>query len=443
YWFLLDPASSDETALRPQPALPELLTMVLTEGGWSSPFNQHNRRLVEDEVLPAYLPSQRWFAGKTDKIAKTSVLAGSMLPGEPGQMGWPMLLVDVRFREGEGQRYALPVAITWEEEGSEQRTALLPYTIARARHGRREGAVCEAVADPGFALAAVYAVGAASVLPGRGGKVVFERTSAFAQASLPAAPVVKRVGGEQSNTSILIDEYGVLKIYRRLVSGIQPEIEATRFLTEVAHFANTPPLLGSWRFVAEDGEETELGVLFAYVRNQGDAWTQALNYLARYLDEGLLMAPREARPSEPQTPLTPEATAHPVYLEFAAQLGLRTAELHRALCPEFAVEPAFAPEPTTEADLTAWRERAVRAASATLDALARGRRELSAPGQLLADRLLERRKVLLDRYGALLPARLDALKTRFHGDYHLGQVLAVQNDFTIIDFEGEPLRGLA
>jgi maltose alpha-D-glucosyltransferase / alpha-amylase len=443
YWFLLDRAPADEPSARPPATMPELLTMVFPEAGWSGPFSQHNRQHFENEVLPSYLPNQRWFAGKGRKLAKTTVGAGVVLPSDKDPLGWPLMLVDVDFRDGEAQRYFLPLALTWEEEGSETRGALLPVTLARARRGRHEGAIYEAAADPGFALALVKAIGAASeVAGGRGGRVLFERTGAFETARLPADPSVKRIGGEQSNTSILIEEYSVLKLYRRLVAGAQPEREMTHFLTEVAHFANTPPLLGSCRFLADGGEETELGVLFAYVRNQGDAWTQALNYLTRYLDEGLLMAPRETRPPEPTTPLTPEATAHPLYLELAAQLGLRTAELHRALCPEAAVDPAFMPEPITPADLAAWGEHAVRAAEATLGALARSRDALPPAAHPLAERLLERRAALLARFGELLPARLDALKTRFHGDYHLGQVLAVQNDFTIIDFEGEPLREL-
>jgi maltose alpha-D-glucosyltransferase/alpha-amylase len=149
------------------------------------------------------------------------------------------------------------------------------------------------------------------------------------------------------------------------------------------------------------------------------------------------MAPHEPRPAEPPTP---EALAHPLYLDLAGQLGQRTAEMHRALCPDEAVDEAFAPEPITAEDLAQWRDHAVDGGRATFDNLARRRDALPAAAQALADRLLPLRETVLERLATLLPAGVTVLKTRFHGDYHLGQVLAVQNDFSIVDFEGEPLR---
>ncbi|HKW54176.1 MAG TPA: putative maltokinase, partial [Stellaceae bacterium] len=436
YWFLLDSAPTDETGWRASAALPELITMVMSSG-WTGSLDHHNRRLFESEVIPAFLPNQRWFAGKDRRIAGTKIVAAPELLG--GESSWRLALLDVDFRDGGSQRYFLPLALTWEEESSEQRNALLPSTLAKARRGRREGAIYDAVADQAFALALVRAMGEARELSGYGGMIKFERTNAFESAAPPPRPTVKRIGGEQSNSSILIEEYGVLKLYRRLAAGIQPETEMARFLTEVAQFPNTPPVLGALRFIEGD-EEIALGVLFAFVRNQGEAWTQALNYLTRYLDEALLMMPHEARPMEPATP---EASAHPLYLELASQLGQRTAELHRALCPTTPVDAAFAPEPISRQDLARWRERAVDSAGAMLGRLAQRRDGLPPPAQALVDRLLQRREALTQRLAALLPARVRAVKTRFHGDYHLGQVLAVQNDFSIIDFEGEPLRAIA
>jgi maltose alpha-D-glucosyltransferase / alpha-amylase len=437
YWFLLDQMPMDDSGWRMPPVMPEFITLVVPNG-WASLLDRHNRRLFEAEVLPAYLPNQRWFAGKGRRLERATSLAEIEFSGRDGT--WLVTLVELTLREAGRQLYFLPLALSWEDEGSEKRTALLPCTLARARRTRREGAIYDAAADSAFAQAVVDAIGAAREITAPGGVLRFEPTAAYAQAQRPANPTVRRIGGEQSNSSILIEEYGVLKLYRRVAPGINPEVEMARFLTEEAHFPATPPLLGSFRFRGRDNEEIALGVLFAFVRNQDSAWAQALNYLARYLDEALLMAPAETRPPDPATA---EATAHPLYLDLAAQLGLRTAELHRALCPQSSTDPAFAPEPITAEDVASWRARALASAESMLATLTARLGALPATAQTLAEHLLGQRERLLARLQELLPETIAAMKTRFHGDYHLGQVLAVRNDFSIIDFEGEPLRPMA
>jgi maltose alpha-D-glucosyltransferase/alpha-amylase len=436
YWFLLDPTPSVETGWRAPSTMPELITLVLPNG-WASLMERHNRRLLEQDALPTYLPTQRWFAAKDRAVLQATVVAQAELADATGK--WLMLLVEVAFRDGEPQLYTLPLAVVWDIEESEARSGLPALTVARARRTRSLGVVTEAVADPGFALALVHAMGAGHRLAAGGAEIVFQRANAFDEAELPAQPSVKRIGGEQSNTSLLIEEYGVLKLYRRLAHGVHPEIEMARFLTETAGFANTPAFLGSFGLLGGSIGEAALGVLFANVRNQGEAWSQALNYLTRYLDEALLMAPHEGRPADPTAV---DQSSHPLYLELAAQLGRRTAEMHRALCPEGAVDPAFAPEATTAADIAEWRERALASARSCLDKLARRRANLPAAVQDSVAQLLDQRNAVLERLAGLLPDEIAALKTRFHGDYHLGQILVVQNDYAIIDFEGEPLRPL-
>ena len=108
-----------------------------------------------------------------------------------------------------------------------------------------------------------------------------------------AAPLRRRTGVEQSNSSVFFEDYGMLKTYRRLQPGPHPEIEMSRFLVERAGFANTPPPLATLDIAItgpEGTEECALGVLFGFVRNQGDGWTLALNYLTRYLDDALIDA---------------------------------------------------------------------------------------------------------------------------------------------------------
>jgi maltose alpha-D-glucosyltransferase/alpha-amylase len=238
---------------------------------------------------------------------------------------------------------------------------------------------------------------------------------------------------------VLFEDYAVLKMYRRPQSGPHPEIEMSRFLVERAGFANTPPPLATIELSSsdEDTPPTALGVLFGFVRNQGDGWSLALDYLLRYLDDVLNeAAPGATPPGRPEDRPDPDH----FFLALARQLGLRTAQMHRALAEHGDGDPDFAPEPITSADLAQWRGELEASAQTMLARLERVRENLPEPAREVADHVLATRAALLDTIRLLAPDRIDAVKTRHHGDFHLGQVMAVQNDFYIIDFEGEPGR---
>jgi maltose alpha-D-glucosyltransferase / alpha-amylase len=441
FWFVLAPV--DETQAAPAPSvLPEFITLVLAHG-WADLLDRHNRPQVEAEVLPSFLVTQRWFAGKGWRLLGTGIVNRAELPRPNDKTGsdpWLFTMVEAVLHDAPAQRYLLPLGVVWESDPND--TSLNPQKLADVRRFRRNGAIIDAAAQTDLVLATVDAMARGTVLAADSGRIVFSQTSAFGRVALPEEPVVRRLGLEQSNSSILIEDYGVLKFYRRLQPGISPEVEMSRFLTEV-EFPNTPPLLGIIDLVDEsDGSPpTTLGVLTAFVRNQGEAWTQALDYMSRFLEDSVM----GSAAASPQGPATPGSEHNLFFFTLARQLGRRTAQMHCALCPDTergAVDPAFAPEPTTAADLEAWRMAAHAGADRAIAALERAGSQLPEGGREPAAQLLADRDVLTGVIDALIPSTLTAAKTRFHGDYHLGQVLVVQNDFTIIDFEGEPLRSV-
>jgi maltose alpha-D-glucosyltransferase/alpha-amylase len=264
-------------------------------------------------------------------------------------------------------------------------------------------------------------------------KLVFSRTTAFPESVEVDTLEIQRLGREQSNSSMLIGEAMILKFLRRLQIGVHPELEIGAFLTEQAQFENTPPLLGALERETASGEKTALALVHGFVRNQGDGWSYTLDYLSRFLDDYKLM-PTELREAEQDHP-------HAHYLAVIRRLGLRTAQMHRALAHP-GTGPAFAPEAVKPADLIRLRRAVRQQASQAFNVLRRARRKLPIDLHEAVDGLLSRRRPILEYADSLIPKRIDSLMTRCHGDYHLGQVMVVHEDFYILDFEGEPSRTL-
>jgi maltose alpha-D-glucosyltransferase/alpha-amylase len=438
FWFDLLPVAQEDSTQ--QTALPEFLTLVMPRG-WSDLFRQHNRPQLEGDAVPSFLPRQRWFGEKDQRIKNASVLAygeiARQLEDGSGSETFLAEVVEAQLAGGACARYFLPLAAIWSPAETELRQGLTPVTLAELRQFRKEGVLVDALSQDGFALAVIDAINREATIPLEGGEIRCRKTLSFVGSALPERFTVRRAGTEQSNSSVFFDGYGMLKFYRRLQPGPHPEIEMSRFLVETAGFANTPPPLATLEIAVvgkSEREEHALGVLFGFVRNQGDGWTQALNYLTRYLDDALISSGER-----------PSALADPdvFFLMLARQLGIRTAEMHRALAENTGSDPDFTPEPISLDDITEWRDDLAGAAAHMLSGLERERSSLPAPTQDLAGRVLALRHALFERILRLIPDSVDAQKTRYHGDFHLGQVIVVQNDFFIIDFEGEPARALA
>ena len=275
--------------------------------------------------------------------------------------------------------------------------------------------------------------------------------------SLSPGPLPSRVGSaEQSNTSILYGEQMILKLFRRLQHGENPDVEIGRFLTEVARFPRIPPFLGEIAVTSASGEKTTVAMLQGLVANQGDGWQWFLEQLAGFFASVAdLPAPPEAPgPSflNDRKPLR-EAVQHASpSLEAAALLGRRTAEMHLALATPTS-DPAFAAEPFTSNDLDRDGRRINAQITSTLEAL---KTKLSTLKDQVADDaalLLSRRIQLFARANAITVQTAGGQRIRIHGDFHLGQTLRTgtafagqgsdSGDFVLLDFEGEPARPLA
>jgi maltose alpha-D-glucosyltransferase/alpha-amylase len=430
FWFLLSEtaqAPSWETPLPDQ--LPELVTLVLPREEAHAQIVGAAIALLENEILPAFLPNQRWFADKDAALGRIKLLDVVALRADATQAYCALVEVAPSQR-----MYFLPLAITNTPAG--ERNTLARSTLARVRRGSRDGFLYDGLATDAFVLALLEDVQAQRRRRStRGGEFVGYATAALAAVELPAEPIVRRMNVEQSNTSVVVGEAAMLKAYRRVHRGPQPELEVARFL-DVVGYENTPALLGYVAYEHPDVEPMALCILQRFVESQGDGWGATLAYLERFFD-------RRKNMDATQQALTPENTLpvdeHAIFLERARTLGQRTAELHRAFATSTG-DPAFEPEPITGADVDDWETQAQATAETALATLERERDRVPAALRDEVEALLARRAEIFARLAVPPLGDASVSKTRYHGDFHLGQVLVVRDDFMIVDFEGEPGR---
>jgi len=396
---------------------------------WRIGLAEKARRQFEAEIVPRFVETQRWYAAKGETVTRATLVEHALWKSD--QQEWLLGLFDVKA-QGEPSRYFAPLALAWEDHDEERVKALAPATLARVRQQAKVGVMADAFADEPFVRALVGAVHANLELPAGGGRIRFAATRAFEEILAgddPAALPVVRTSAQTSNTGVSLGSRLFVKGYRRVRTGINPEFEVGRYLTEVARFANCVPVAGVVEHVTSEGETTTLALLQAYCSNQGDGWGHTLEYLERFVESRRTV-------TEP-----PAVDAHGAYLALVHTLGLRTGELHAALAQRHG-EPAFDPEPLTDADIAAWRGGVLKEALDTLALLERHRGEMPSPARDEARTLLIEREALVSRIEGAGRGGGATLKTRYHGDYHLGQVLLSKNDFLITDFEGEPARSL-
>jgi maltose alpha-D-glucosyltransferase/alpha-amylase len=441
YWFRLstevEVPSWHEEHLPPM----ELPVLVLI-AGWDSFFPQrigHLRQPVavqlhnqlQKEILPQFLPTQRWFAAKGEVIAGVEF----DYPGEwtDAQGTWLPLRLKVHLGQSGTQYYFLPLALVWSED-DERIHELLHAVLAKVRQRAQVGVLCDAFADQCFCQALVRGMGENQRIPLAEGQLEFSATRAYAKlVGEPGELTMRQPSAAGSNTSVILGDRVFLKGYRRLQEGLNPELEMERFLTEVSPFPHIAPLAGALEFKGRDGSAMTLALLQGFIPTQDDGWTYTINYLERFFEK-ILVAPQETRQNVTDA-------AHDAYLMLMTTLGQRTGELHQALA-KYTGDAAFDPEPITQDDLSAWREQILHEATSTLDSLAQSRARLADRLQAHVDELLASKAALLNYISDPIPRTVEAIKARYHGDYHLGQVLVAENDFIIIDFEGEPARPL-
>lgn len=450
YWFSLEAPRIEG---RRAESLPQEPTLISIEAdNWDAIFYDGRQAQLE-QLLPAYLRPRRWFGAKSQKIK--GVVVNDLIVLPIGQELTYLVLITVQYTEEASETYLLPMAYAEGEQASailyDQRHAV----IAALRY-HPDQAIPGLLYDPlikrEFCATLLELVRSRRRLRSeRGGELAglpMRSLRTLIEAADSLEPTIMR--GEQSNSSINFGNRLILKLFRKLDAGINPDLEINRYLTDEVSFRHTPPLAGTLEYTHPGEEPIALGLLQGFVPNEGDGFDVALDRLNDYFDalQALpTLEPPDVRTSVPalldaaDEPPAPSADLIGPYLESARLMARRTAELHLALARSQAA--AFAPEPFSLLYQRGLFQTMRSQASETLRGLRRLLPELPNAVRDEATALLAHERALIERFQRISASKIEAVRTRIHGDYHLEQLLYTGKDYQIIDFEGEPRRPLS
>jgi maltose alpha-D-glucosyltransferase/alpha-amylase len=482
YWFCIGCREVDRVE-----ASPAALPHCQVRDPWDDLLKTRGRKALR-EALELYLVRQRWFAGKARALQSVDIL--DLFDMNVGQVTEVprLMLVSAAYAEGEPDAYVLPVMMI-DEEWAVDVLAEHPLAgILRVElpHEERTLILCESAWNEHFWQRLLETLAGKRKLTSQQATLAGVRTAAFRElwddSLLDQPPSVH--GGEQSNTSATFGDRFIFKLFRRLTPGANPDFEIGQALTELTNRPNVPLVAGALEYRDDPVRKMTVAVLHQFIPNVGDAWTYTLDELGRYLERVQTLTPENAiveaaaptggrvgtahQPgseldgpenddrmlagSQNDLPIPkslsellasePPPLAHDTvggYLHSAELLGQRTAELHVTLA-KIDGDTAFVPEPFSRLYQRALYQSMRSQARATLELLRSQVRSLNEEARVQAQRVLELERSIFARFGELLDRRIDARRTRCHGDFHLGQVLFTGKDFVIIDFEGEPER---
>ncbi|MBF6569967.1 MAG: maltose alpha-D-glucosyltransferase [Candidatus Binataceae bacterium] len=446
-WFALEPAHKDTVALTGASIRPH----IEATGNWDNFIRGGTREMLEPAIA-SYLPHTRWFRSKARTIKRAAIQDVVPLPESNGAV---MTMVEVEFTYGDTESYVIPMSRAEGDRAVEMRSRLPQQAIAdlrlAGRTGGGEGLVYDATADADFCRALLGIIERRRHLRGELGELRVGATQTWSavRQALNGVTEVRPIRAEQSNSSVVFGDRLILKMFRRLDEGVSPDLEIGRFLTERAGFSHTPPLAGWLDYHTGRSEPRTMAVLHGFVPNQGDAWEYTGHELVRFFERAVTKRDVNVRLSD--APLVrlitdqqpPRAVRDLIgaYLEVAGLLGQRTAELHLALAA-VSDDPAFAPEPYSSLyQRSAYQS--MRNLTGQVFRILRGQLNALGPEvRAAAERLLPSQDRITARFGAFIKRRFSVVRTRCHGDLHLGQILNTGKDFMIIDFEGEPARSL-
>jgi maltose alpha-D-glucosyltransferase / alpha-amylase len=437
FWF-----QADTTEKKDESATSTELFLYKTDISWERLlFNYNEVRVIERKILQPFMKKCRWFGGKAKVISKMSIHKVIPLKVE-GETHF-LTIIEVDYVQRLPELYFLPMCFVPSDNIFDKVEYTAQSVVSRAEIQGKSGFILDSSYDSTFRDFLFTSMDKKMRVKDDAGTLEFN-SSVYTK--LNADKVESKIlKADQSNTAIIYNDQYFFKFYRKIENEINPDLEIVRFLSENTSFRNAPKYAGSVEYRDQEGKTMVLGLLQEKVENQGDSWVMTIDSVGRFYERVMAKAKKEKLPKlinrdaikfEEAPELIQEFIGKGFY-ERVVRLGQRTAEMHLALASD-SVTPAFAPE-----YFTANYQRSLYS---TLRKLLRDRfkmleqalPKLNDETQKLGKEVLAMEDAILECFSEIYQTRITAIKTRTHGDFHLGQILFTGKDFIIIDFEGEP-----
>jgi maltose alpha-D-glucosyltransferase/alpha-amylase len=437
-WFVLEKVHPEMDSDK---ALP-----LIQLNHWDELVSEDVLEQLERDILKDYMMKMRWFGGKGRLIETIRVINYANIP-LPEDSAY-FLLIEVQYQSGLPEIYQLPLAFGRDQFANKVKDHCPQAVLAMVKIGDREGVLYDAIYGFDLQQAIITNMARGANIGQKGSQIRFyanERLRKYVEEFEKVKPRV--LSAEQSNTSITYDNRFFLKLYRKVDRAMNPDLEIAHFLTEHAKFEHVPAFIGAieWKF---QHDSLIMGMMQVMVESNSDAWTYIMSrlddYNERILEFGELTPP----------PLRGSLTDPLAYEDLPAEmrelidgqiaeqirlLGVRTGQMHMALASRNDI-PDFKPEEYSlhyQRSLFAGLQSLVRG---TFQNQSRNISKLSDEVRREAEEVLAMKDEILQELKGIYRKKIDVVKIRIHGDYHLGQVLFTGKDFIITDFEGEPAR---
>jgi maltose alpha-D-glucosyltransferase/alpha-amylase len=442
FWFQVDKAES-----RIKTEGGGELPLLKTDVSWERLLENYNEvRLFERNILPLFMKKCRWFGGKAKQISKISI--HKTIPVKVEGDTHFLTIIEVHYVQRLPELYFVPLSFVSTDNLLERVEYTVQSVLCRAEIQGRAGFIMDSSYDRVFRDFLFTSMDKELRLRDDEGGTLEFNSSVFAKIDLKSGVDSKILKADQSNTAIIYNDKYFFKFYRKLEKEINPDLEIVRFLSEQTSFQNCPKYAGGIEYRDAEGKTIVFGLLQEKVENQGDAWTMAVDSVGRFYERVMakgkgVKLPKLLNKAAIHFEEAPEILQEFIgrgFYERIVRLGQRTAEMHLALASNTS-DPAFVTEGFTanyQRSLYSSLRKLVRDRFSLLESTMS---KLHPDIQSFGKKVLALEDQILEAFSEVYQVKLNAIKSRIHGDYHLGQVLFTGKDFVIIDFEGEP--GLA